>query len=183
MKLTILNGNQDVEDNDFDQYLNSLTDYLKSKGVIVNLLNLKSMNIKQCIGCFGCWTKKPGQCLMKDDHSEICKNYISSDFVLFASPLIMGFTSSLLKKATDRLLPLLRYSMELVEEECHHVARYEKYPQIGVLIQKEEDSDIEDIEITNDMYKRFALNFKSTCKFTVTTEKGIEEVYNEINTI
>lgn len=141
------------------------------------------MTINHCTGCFGCWTKKPGECLIKDDHSILCKNYINSELVLFASPLIMGFTSALLKRASDRLIPLLNYKIELVGNECHHVARYDRYPDIGVIVQKEFDSDIEDLEITNNLYQRMALNFKSKCCFTLSTENSPEEIYNEINNI
>lgn len=183
MKVTIFNGNPQKEENDFDKYLEVLKSYLISRGTYVQIFQLKNMNINQCTGCFGCWTKKPGECLIKDDHSMLCENYINSDFVLFTSPLIMGFTSALLKKAADRLIPLLNYKIELVENECHHLARYDKYPDIGVVVQKESDSDSEDLEITNNLYQRMALNFKASCRFTVSTEHSPEEIYNEINSI
>lgn len=181
MKITIFNGSLNERKNNLNDYLLQLEQYLINEKNSVEIFNLDSMNIKQCIGCFGCWAKQPGKCLLKDDHKELCYSYIHSDFVLFASPLIMGYTSAILKRSLDRLIPLLSYEIELVNKECRHVARYDKYPEIGVLIQKEADTDREDIEIINKIYQRMALNFKSTCRFTMSTEQSIEEVCNEIN--
>lgn len=182
MKITIFNGNPDLEDNNLENYLAQLKNYLLLQGHSVNLIHLNTMDLNHCIGCFGCWIKQPGKCLIKDEHSIVCENYINSDFVIFASPLIMGFTSSLLKHAIDRLIPLLHYRIELVNKECHHVARYNKYPDIGVIVEKEADSDYEDLEIINNLYQRLALNFKAECLFTLSTETSLEEVCNEIIT-
>ena len=38
------------------------------KNKYINLLN---KNISNCIGCFGCWTKTPGKCIIRDDATEI----------------------------------------------------------------------------------------------------------------
>ena len=34
-------------------------------------INLASMKIANCVGCFGCWTKTPGKCFIRDDASKI----------------------------------------------------------------------------------------------------------------
>ena len=28
-------------------------------------------SIKSCIGCFGCWLKTPGKCILKDKYNEM----------------------------------------------------------------------------------------------------------------
>lgn len=182
MNIIILNGNPSTEDNKLENYLSQLKDDLSNRGNSVSLFHLNTMDLKHCTGCFGCWTKEPGKCLIKDEHSLICENYINSDFVIFASPLIMGFPSSLIKLTTDRLIPLLHYRIELVNKECHHISRYDNYPDIGLIVEKEMDTDYEDLEIVNTLYQRLAINFKAQCCFTLTTENSIEEVCNEIIT-
>ncbi len=160
MKVTILNGNPDADNVKFDDYLKNLSDLLKSNNHKVTVSQLREMDIRYCIGCFGCWVKMPGECSnATDDTRNVRREYINSDFVLFASPIIMGFTSALLKKAHDRLLPLLLPYLLVDQWETHHVARYDRYPQIGLLLEKGRDADQEDIEIISDIYKRDAINF------------------------
>ena len=95
----------------------------------------------------------------------------------------MGFTSALLKKAMERLLPLVHPYFEVVNGEIHHLSRYDRYPLIGLLIQKGRDADEEDIKIISDIYMRSAINIKTSLRFTKLTDDSVEEVVNEINNI
>ncbi|MCD6375042.1 MAG: flavodoxin family protein [Caldisericaceae bacterium] len=181
MKITILNGNPNADNVKFDNYLKNLSDLLESSDHTVTILKLREMDIKYCRGCFGCWVKTPGKCVVADDSHDICCEYINSDFVLFASPVIMGFTSALLKKAHDKLIPLIHPYFELVQNEVHHLSRYDKYPLMGLLLEKGKDTDEKDIEIISDIYRRDAINFKTSFCFIRLTTDSVEEVANEIN--
>ena len=79
------------------------------------------------------------------------------------------------------MIPILLPYIEIVQDECHHFARYPKYPQIGLLLQKESVTDTTDLEIIRDMYRRDALNMKSTLGFIKFTDDPVEEVLHEIN--
>jgi len=103
--------------------------------------------------------------------------------MLFASPVIMGFTSALLKKAQDKLIPLIHPYFEIVQNEVHHLSRYDKYPLMGLLLEKGKDADEEDIKIISDIYRRDAISFKTSFCFTRLTDDAVEEVANEINRI
>jgi hypothetical protein len=183
MKITILNGNPNANNRRFDKYLKQLSDLLESGKHTATILQLREMDIRYCVGCFGCWVKTPGECVSKDGSYDIRREVINSDLVLFASPLIMGFTSALLKKAHDKLIPLVHPYFELVQNEVHHIARYDKYPLMGLLLEKDEDTDEEDIRIVSDIYNRDAINFKTSFCFTRLTDDPVEEVANEINSI
>ncbi len=183
MKITILNGNPTAKDSRFDEYLKKLSDLLESGKHTATILQLREMDIRYCVGCFGCWVKTPGECVSKDESQDICREVIGSDLVLFASPVIMGFTSALLKKAQDKIIPLVHPYFEFVQGEVHHLARYEKYPLLGLLLQKGNNTDKEDIEIISDIYRRDAINFKTSFCFTRLTDDPVEEVANEINRI
>jgi multimeric flavodoxin WrbA len=183
MKITILNGNPNAGNVKFDNYLKSLSDLLESNKHTVTILQLREMDIRYCIGCWGCWVKTPGECIVTDGSGDICREYINSDLVLFASPVIMGFTSALLKKAHDKLIPLIHPYFEIVQNETHHLARYDKYPLMGLLLEKGKDTDGEDIEIISDIYRRDAINFKTSFCFTKLTDDSVEELANEINCI
>lgn len=184
MKVTVLNGNPDVDNVHFDNYLKNLSALLESSNHIVTVLQLRELDIRYCIGCFGCWVKTPGECSNAADGTrDVRREYINSDLVLFASPIIMGFTSALLKKAHDRLLPLLLPYLEAGQGETHLVPRYDRYPLFGLLVEKGKDTDEEDIEIISDIYKRDAINFKTSLAFSKLISDPVEEVANEINSI
>jgi multimeric flavodoxin WrbA len=179
--ISILNGNPDFQNSNLDITIASLEPGLKYAGHTIKIFNLRDMKIKYCDGCFNCWIKSPGECKFNDDTHSIRQSFLFSDFVIFASPIIMGLTSALLKKAIDKLIPLLNPDFEFVNSEVHHKARYAKYPKIGLLLEKVYDTDDESIAIISDIYSRIALNLKTTIGFTLTTSESIERIIHEIN--
>jgi multimeric flavodoxin WrbA len=183
MKVTILNGNPKSEEIVFDNYLNELTNYLQQKNHHAVVFTLRDMNIIPCIGCFDCLVKTPGLCVSNDEASEILQNYINSDFVIFASPVLMGFTSALLKKAQEKLLPLGHPYFRFLNGETRHIKRYEKYPSIGLLLDKNKETDNEDINIISDIYKRDAINLYTSLCFVKYLSDPVKELENEISRI
>jgi hypothetical protein len=182
MQILILNGNTPHR-RSLDDYLERVVDALRSAGHGVNVLCLRELDIRTCTGCWSCWVRTPGECQFRDDSHRVCREYIAADFVLHASPLVMGTVTALLKTANDRLLPLLHPYIELVQGECHHMARYERYPLVGLLLQKGAGHDDEDVEITRDIYRRDALNMKSRLCFTLLTDDEPEEVARAIGAV
>jgi hypothetical protein len=183
MKITILNGDPQAGHTEFNGYLKDLAGLLERQGHVVVRLDLQGMRIEPCIGCWGCWVKTPGRCVVADDSDNIRSEFINSDLVLFASPVIMGFTSALLKKAHDKLIPLLHPYFELVQEEVRHIGRYDRYPRTGLLLAKDRDTDDEDIGIISEIYRRNALNLKTSLCFSACTDRPPEEIAHEIDGI
>ena len=54
---------------------------------------------------------------------------------------------------------------------------------IGLLIETEDDTDGEDIEIVSDIFSRFAIDFKTSSRFVMQIDIPLQEVSNEINRI
>ena len=181
MRIAILNGNPSAEDSAFEDYLGGLVRALEERRHDVTLFQLRDMDIKHCTGCWGCWVKTPGECIAKDASADVCRAAIHADLVLHASPVTMGFYSALLKKATDKLIPLIHPYAVVDQGEAHHRARYEEYPLLGLLLQPGEDTDDEDITIIREIHGRTALNLKSRLAFTRLTSDPIEEVAREID--
>lgn len=176
MKVTILNGARD--NSLFDSYLNQVKEQLRDK-CDVSKYDIADMDLQFCRGCWDCWWKNPGECSYKDGADVIFRSVINSDFIIFASPLVAGFTSSSLKKIIDRLIVLLHPYIELKNGECHHRKRYDKYPDFGLLLQKEECTDEDDIEIVNNLYDRLSLNFHNNRSYTLfIDENSAMEVVN-----
>ena len=183
MNILLIDGNTDSRINKLEKYLNGLVNLLINNNHSVKHIKLRDKKINYCTGCWSCWVKTPGKCFVSDDSHDICYDFIHSDFVLFASPIIMGFTSALLKRLQDKLIPLVHPYIEIVQNECHHKKRYESYPNLGLLLDKSPNSDDEDVEIIENIYKRFSLNLKSELCFTKITNHNIEDVVHAINTI
>jgi len=175
MNISILNGNPDPGNTAFEQYLDELVERLGAEHS-VRRFDLREMDIHYCSGCLGCWVKTPGECVTKDESADVRRSVIHSDFMLLASPLIMGFPSALLKKMVDKIIPLIHPYFVVVQGEAHHRARYDRYPLVGLLLQRENDTDETDIRLITDIFSRTSLNFISRLSFTRLTDQPVEEV-------
>ncbi len=178
MKITILNGNP--EPSVFDGYLDELVASLQVGGQAVTRLDLRELPLRYCVGCWGCWVKTPGECIARDASLEMDRAVINSDFNLWAAPLKMGFPSALLKMALDKHLPLIHPYMVVDHGEAHHLKRYKHYPRLGLLVEKEASTEVEDLQIVSDVLCRTGLNFKTRLEFCLTSETPVGEVAGRI---
>jgi hypothetical protein len=180
MNITILNGNPEPQKKTFEEYLAALRGKLEESGQAVTQLNLRELNLAHCTGCFGCWVKTPGECVARDDGPVVRRAMMAADFVLHASPMIMGYPSMLTKKTMDKSIPIVHPYFAVVHGEIHHQPRYERYPRLGLLVEKEKTTDAEDMRITADLFSRTALNMKSGLNFALDTGSEPGEVARAI---
>ena len=45
-------------------------------------VDLSALRIANCVGCFGCWTKTPGRCVIRDDAVRVYPLIARSEQVL-----------------------------------------------------------------------------------------------------
>ncbi|MBR0599965.1 flavodoxin family protein [Sinanaerobacter chloroacetimidivorans] len=174
-KILIINGNPKEELQNFDSYCKALADALDSMGNDIRLFRLRDKKIGDCIGCYACWLKTPGICALKDDQEEILKTYLWADFILLASPVMMGFVSAALKTMNDRLLPLVHPFLKLEKDRMGHYQRYDRDFLTGLLLDNKDHLDGDDLEIIRKVYSRSA--------FLKTMNQSIEEVAYEIDNL
>jgi len=105
MNVLVLNGNPFNDKGNIDQYIGSLVEELKSAGHNTTVIVLRDLKISPCTGCFNCWLKTAGTCTIRDDARDVTRQYIAAEHVIFASPLIMGFPSALLKTPWTGIFP------------------------------------------------------------------------------
>ena len=179
MRITILNGDPEAV-SDFCDYVGGLAKRLAALGHSVEEIDLRDLDLKGCSGCFGCWVKTPGECAKRDDSAKICRAAINSDLWVFASPITMGFTTALLKRAADQAIPLIHPYFVIDGGEIHHRARYARYPAIALLMGAGANADAEDIEITTAIWASFARDFKSRLVCAAVADRPVEEVANEL---
>ena len=182
MNIAILNGNPAEENLRFDQYVQDLQSILNGKGHQCELLILRELDAEYCTGCWSCWVKTPGRCIYADDSDIVCRAVINSDFVLFTSPVIMGYLSAILKKFMDKLIPLVHPYTTVDQGEAHHRHRYapKDYPPGGLLLEKTPGTDSEDIQIIQAIQARTMLNLKTRNVFTMLTDQAVEDVADAI---
>ena len=132
MKAVIFNGARE-DDPIIDASESSLFHLLMEGGWEVELIELREKRIAGCLGCFGCWVKTPGTCVIGDYGRESTKKAFQSDLLVWLTPVTFGGYSSELKKALDRLIPLLLPYFEIYKGQTHHQMRYDKYPKIVVI--------------------------------------------------
>lgn len=178
MKILFMNGSS--AGSELNSYISSVIDTVKQAGHEAGELVLRDMNYTPCRGCFNCWVKTPGLCVFKDDGDLLCREFLTSDIVVLASSVIMGYPAAMVKNALDRIIPLIHPYLEDVGGEVHHLKRYKKYPVMALLLEKSGDTDDEDIEIINDIFSRAAINLQSSLKFVKLTNSPVEEAANAL---
>jgi multimeric flavodoxin WrbA len=107
---------------------------------------LAAMDIRPCRGCFSCWVKTPGRCVIQDDEEQVLDAIAASDRVIWLTPVIFGGYAPELKKALDRIIPILLPFFTRVRGETHHPLRYPRQRRLLVIgTQKQEDTESEGI--------------------------------------
>lgn len=140
MKAFILNG---LEKKDATLY-EMISDHLKNMRWEINTFSPQDKRIAPCQGCFGCWIKTPGVCVIDDDGRDVVKMAVQSDMIVFLSPVTFGGYSSDLKKAIDRLIPIILPFFMKINGEIHHKPRYAQSPLligVGLLSHPDEESE------------------------------------------
>jgi multimeric flavodoxin WrbA/putative sterol carrier protein len=115
--------------------VNNFIEGAKQAGANVEYFKLKNYDIKECTGCYTCWTKTPGECFFKDDMIMFLKKYREADLVVFASPLYIFNVTGILKTFMDRLLPVLKPYMLINEHgDIMHPDRFPESGEQGFVI-------------------------------------------------
>jgi multimeric flavodoxin WrbA len=121
---------------------------------------LKEKEIADCLGCFKCWVETPGICIIDDYGREAAARLINSELLVFLTPVIFGSYSYQLKKALDRMIPLISPYFKKVKGEIHHKKRYSKYPSILAVGIMEEINEAQS-KIFKKLVERNYINFHS----------------------
>jgi multimeric flavodoxin WrbA len=75
MKAVVLNGGKE-NDLRIIEVLDTIVSELSANVVDIKTFNLRDMKISCCLGCFKCWVKTPGVCIIDDDGRTLAKEVI-----------------------------------------------------------------------------------------------------------
>ncbi len=131
MKITAFNGSPRGETGNTHIMVESFLKGVKAAGGDVENIILAGKNIKGCTGCFGCWVRTPGKCVIKDDMEKLLEKAVNSDVVIFATPLYVDNVTGLMKRFMDRMIPMIQpYFTKDEHGETRHVLRNKNTPKI-----------------------------------------------------
>lgn len=137
-----------------------IKDIKKLYGENLTWVSFEDKSITPCIGCWDCWLKTPGTCVMKDEMSEHYEHYMQSDQVILLCDTAQGFLNHQAKAFIDRSIPHYLPYIELIEGECNHVPRYKHYPDLIFYFDASTLSNQEEI-VLEDYLFRTAFQYKS----------------------
>ena len=89
MNVLLINGSPKGKNSNTYKLSSAFIDGLKSnsENVIVEELQVNKLELKSCIGCFSCWNKTPGKCVLKDDMSSVIDKILWADITIWSFPL------------------------------------------------------------------------------------------------
>lgn len=100
----------------------------------IETLNIGSLNLKPCLGCFSCWSKTPGECCIRDDMQGVINKILWADVVVWSFPLYYFGLPGQLKILIDRQLPMSLPFMCTETESGGHPSRYDMSGKSTVVI-------------------------------------------------
>lgn len=147
----------------------------------VNIINTRTLDLKYCKGCFECWTKTPGLCVQTDEMPKILQTIMNSDLTVFISDVKVGFISGELKKVLDKSLPLIHPYFDISHGEVHHMARYDSFPELALVLIESKDISNPAFDIIKDWYTRLSYNMRTNVKFVIKDDSLLGGLKNEIS--
>ncbi|MCI5655395.1 MAG: flavodoxin family protein [Candidatus Pseudoruminococcus sp.] len=88
-------------------------------------------DIRNCIGCFGCWVKTPGKCVIHDGYEETGIDMSKCTEMILISECCYGSVSPFVKAVQDRALSYIHPDFVIRKGEMHHKRRYENVISIS----------------------------------------------------
>lgn len=133
--------------------------------------------VKPCGGCFGCWIKTPGKCVINDRCTDIPSHIAECDEVIYISPVVYGGYSENIKAVIDRSIPYVLPYFRIVKGEMHHKMRHKKQIKMTACFYGECDS--EEKQIATSIVKANAMNLGAK-SYDVKFYDTVEELRGEI---
>ena len=107
MKILVINGSpKGKRSNTYkltDAFINGISGKTETE---CDEIIVMDKNIGTCLGCFGCWNKTPGVCVIKDDMKEVLGKILWADIVIWSFGLYYFNVPGKMKILIDRQLPL-----------------------------------------------------------------------------
>lgn len=131
------------------------TDFIKQSD---NKIILNRTDIHNCIGCFGCWIKTPGRCIIKDSYQDMGKYLNQCDELIFISRCVYGGFSPYVKNVFDRSISYMLPYFCKRYGRMHHKRRYKNNIKLSAYFYGDNITN-EEKETAISLVKANAINF------------------------
>ncbi|MDR1953998.1 MAG: hypothetical protein LBQ21_05925 [Clostridiales Family XIII bacterium] len=81
-------------------------------------------SVAHCVGCFGCWVKTPGRCVIEDRIADYQEKLAHCAELIIVSRLVYGGFSPDIKAVVDRTIPYLLPFFIIADDRMRHSPRY-----------------------------------------------------------
>lgn len=115
-------------------------------------------NINGCLGCFNCWVKTPGRCIIEDSYTEMPKYILEGGTFVIITKIKYGCYTSYVKNIIDRSIGILLPFFQIVNGELHHLPRYNNSALKFIVIGYGEDVTPDEEQTFKDLVKGNAIN-------------------------
>lgn len=134
--------------------------------------------ISNCIGCFGCWIKTPGSCVIRDKYGDMGEHLSKCKEFIIISKCYYGGFSPFIKNVLDRSISYVHPYFTIRNGEMHHRRRYKNKIEMKVLFYGENITDKEK-KTAEKLVKGNAMNFN--CKdYSISFFKSIMELEGKV---
>ena len=86
MKVTVFNGSPRGRNSNTHRIVEPLLEGAREAGAETEEVFLVERDIKHCRGCFGCWGKTPGKCVINDEMPGLMDLFLESDCAGLGTP-------------------------------------------------------------------------------------------------
>ena len=122
MKIVVINGSHRGKNGNTDIMMNSILKGAREAGAEAVNIFLAEKQISYCKACKACWFNHLGQCVIKDDMSDILALIKTADICILATPLYIDNISGMLKVFMDRIITIASPYWERDDQgECRHL--------------------------------------------------------------
>ncbi len=87
-----------------------------------------------CQGCFGCWTRHPAECYIKDRLQQVCRVIGRADELVIVTRNLYGGYSAAVKNVLDRSIGTSTPFSTYRGRQMHHTLRYGKHALWKVIV-------------------------------------------------
>lgn len=122
MKIVAINGSHKGKFGNTDKMVSAFFKGAQAAGAETLNIFLAEKEIKYCKACKVCWFNGLGECVIKDDMTEILSLMEGLDVCILATPIYVDNISSMLKAFMDRLMVTISPYWEKDKNgECRHL--------------------------------------------------------------
>ncbi|MBR4424583.1 MAG: flavodoxin family protein [Oscillospiraceae bacterium] len=111
MNILVLNGSPKQKSDTFRMTEAFLKGLNRTGEHTLHIVRVIERQIAPCTGCFQCWQRMDGHCVIEDDQNAILDLYRAADLVIWSFPLYCYGMPSHLKALLDRTIPLVKMQM------------------------------------------------------------------------